>query len=118
MSVEDMKEYARRCAVEPELRARAKAIGFADPDGHIEHGKSLGLEFTMDDAVAFRSQVTGTEEDMAELAEEDLEMVAGGAISATTIVVGLAVGAAAGAGAAVAVGGAAVGVAAAAGGGW
>jgi len=115
MSIEHLKEYAQRCATEPELRARAKAIGFADPDAHIEHGKSLGLEFGMEDALAFRNDMVGADEEMTDLSEEDLEMVAGGAVSTTAIVVGTVVAAG------VAVGGAAVGVgvsATSAGSGW
>jgi len=87
MSVEDLREYARRCAVEPELRARAKAIGFADPDGHIAHGQSLGLAFDMEDAIAFRNEMAETDGEISELSEDDLELVAGGAATATAALV-------------------------------
>jgi len=86
MSMEDLKEYARRCASEPELRARAKAIGFADPDGHIEHGKSLGLEFGMEDAIAFRNESVEADGEIVELGEDDLEQIAGGALTATAAI--------------------------------
>jgi len=56
MSVENLKEYARRCASEPELRARAKEIGVADVDEHMRHAESLGLDWTRNDIAAFRRQ--------------------------------------------------------------
>jgi len=119
MSVEHLKEYARRCATEPELRARAKAIGFADPDAHIEHGKSLGLEFSMEDAITYRNQVVGADMEMAEVGSEELDQIAGGVVSVTSIAVGIAVGAAAGLAGAAAVGGVGIAVGAGiAGSGW
>jgi len=117
MSIEHLKEYARRCATEPELLARAKTIGFADPEAHIEHGESLGLQFDMDDALAFHNEMVGADEEMAELGEEDLEKIAGGAVTATTAVV--AAGIVAGAAVVGVVGGAVAGAAGGvAGGGW
>jgi len=121
MSIENMKEYAHRCATEPELRARAKAIGFADPAAHIEHGKSLGLEFSMEDALAFRNDMVGADEEMVELGEDDLEQIAGGAVSATGVAVGVAGAVAGGVAAGVVVGagvGAGAGAVASGDGGW
>ena len=116
MSVENLKEYARRCATDPELRARAKALGVEDAEGHMREAAALGLDWTMDDMVAFRKEVLD-DESLGELDEEDLEQVAGGVVTASLAVAGavLAVGVAAGSAAAAAVGG---GVAAAGQGGW
>ncbi len=123
MSVENLKEYARRCAAEPELRTKAKEIGMSDAAEHMRHAESLGLDWTLEDMVAFRKEVIDAEGDLEDLSEQDLEQVAGGAVTATGITVAVAVGAVAvGAGTAAVVGAgsaAAVGGAAAAGdGGW
>ncbi len=121
MSVENLKEYASRCAAEPELRAKAKEIGLSDMDEHMRHAKSLGLDWTRSDLAAFQKEVIDSEGGLEDLSEEDLEQVAGGVVSAT---VGMAVAAGVGAAAAgaatvAAVGSAAAGGAAAAGdGGW
>ncbi len=120
MSVENLKEYAIRCAADPELRARAKAIGVEDTEQHMRHAASLGLAWTMNDMVAFGKEVVDAEDDLQDLTEEELEQIAGGICTTTAIVVGaVAAGAVAGgivAGAAgTAVGG---GVSSAAGGGW
>lgn len=121
MSVENLKEYARRCATDPELRAVAKEIGMADMDEHMRHSESLGLDWTWDDMVAFRKEVIDSEEDLADLSEEELEQIAGGLGITTTLAVvtlaavGIGVGAVVGA----AAGGAAAGATASAGqGGW
>lgn len=116
MSLEHLKEYARRCASEPVLRGKARAIGLADIDEHIRHSKSLGLEWTRRDMVNFRDEMIDSADDLADLSEEELEQVAGGAFS-VTIVASLAVGAAVGAGVGAVAGTAAAGGAAAAGGG-
>ena len=124
MSVENLKEYARRCATEPELRARAREIGMADMDEHMRHAESLGLSWDRGDLVAFRKEMIDSEGDLEDLSEEELEEIAGGGISTTAaVVVGVAVGVAGGvvAGAAAgAVVGSAVagGVTAGGGGGW
>jgi len=108
MSLTDLKEYAIRCAVEPELRARAKAIGFANPEAHIRHAESLGLEFDMEDALAFRNEMTGADEEISELSDEEMEQIAGGAVSASAVLAAAAVG---GAGSTAAVGAGAAGAA-------
>ena len=116
MALEHLKEYARRCATEDAVGRRAKAIGLTDIDGHIRHAKSLGLEWTRRDMVNFRNQVIDTDDELAQMSDEELELVAGGVCTTTAVVVGLV---AAGAAAGAAVGGAAaagaVGGAAAAG---
>ena len=120
MSVEHLKEYVRRCATEPELREKAKALGLVDLQKHIAFAESLGLEWSTDDMLAFRKEAVDAMGGIDELSEEELVEVAGGGVTTTAIVVsavsvgvgaGVVVGGAAGA----AVGG---GVAAAAGGGW
>ena len=90
-----------------------------DVEEHRRHAKSLGLDWTPDDLVAFRREVIDSEEDLMDLTEEELERVAGG-IAATTVAVAVGVGAAVGAGVGAAVVGTAAGGAAAGagGGGW
>ena len=120
MSVENLKEYARRCAVDPELRTAAKDIGMGNMDEHIRHAESMGLDWDRSDLVEFQKEVTGTEGGLADLSEEELDQVAGGGVTTTAAVaVGVAAGAAAGAAVGGAVGAAVGGGAAAAGrGGW
>ncbi|MCY4431907.1 MAG: hypothetical protein OXC11_16160 [Rhodospirillales bacterium] len=123
MSLENLKEYARRCAPEPDLRAEAKALGTSDIDGHIRHAGNLGLDWTAQDMVAFRKEVIDAGGDLEDLSEEELEQVAGGAVSTTMAVAAAAIAAlgVAGGVTAGAVAGAAVGATAgsvASGGGW
>ena len=99
MSVENLKEYARRCATEPELRAVARELGASDVDGHVRHAADLGLDWTMTDMIAFRKEVIDAEEGFDGLTEEDMEQIAGGAVTTTAVAVGAAVGAVALAGA-------------------
>lgn len=101
MSIEDLKEYGRRAAEDPELRAKAKEIGLENIEGQIAQAKTLGLEFTAADMEALGNEVAG------ELSEDQLELVAGGAV--TTTVAAVAAGAAV-VGAAAAVVGAAAAV--------
>lgn len=114
MSVENLKEYARRCANEPELREKAKAIGMTDWEEHVRHAESLGLDWTSADVAAFRKELIDADDDFTDLSEEELEQVAGGAFS-TTIAVSVGVGVGVGAGVAAAGATAAAGGAAAAG---
>ena len=118
MSVENLKEYARRCAADPELRAAARDIGMRDMDEHMRHAESLGLSWGRGDLVTFRKEVIDDDEDLVDLTEEELERVAGG-IAAVTVAVAVGVGAAVGAGVTAAAATSAVGGATAAGhGGW
>ncbi len=101
MSVENLKEYARRCTAEPELRAKAKEIGMSDMDEHMRHAESLGLAWTKGDLAAFRKEVIDAEGDLQDLSQEDLEQIAAGVITASAVIavaaivgVGAAVGAA------------------------
>ena len=107
MSIENLKEYARRCATEPELRAKAKALGMGDAEGHMREAAALGLDWTVDDMIAFRKEVLD-DGSLGELSEEDLEQIAGGAVTATAALAGMAVAAAVGG---AVVGGVAVGAA-------
>jgi len=102
MSLEHLREYAYRCANEPELRARAKAIGFADPEAHIQHAESLGLQFSMDEAIAFHNEMVGADGEMTELGEEELAHIAGGVVGDQSVLAAAVVG---GAGSAAAVAG-------------
>ena len=62
MSLENLKEYASRCATDPDLLVAAKSIGITDIEEHMRHAGSLGLDWTKDDLVAFRkrSPTTGS----------------------------------------------------------
>ena len=124
MSLENLKEYARRCATQPEMLEAAREIGIHDVGKHMSHAESLGLEWDKSDWLAFRDEVVDIkdkaqrESDLEDLSEEELELVAGGLFS-VTVVAAVAVGAAVGGGVAAAGSTAATGGAAAAGdGGW
>ena len=124
MSLDNLKEYARRCATQPEMLEAAREIGMHDIEKHMSHAESLGLEWNKGDWLAFRDEVIDIrdnakhESDLEDLSEEELELVAGGLFS-VTVVVAVSVGAAVGGGVAAAGATAATGGAAAAGdGGW
>ena len=118
MSVENLKEYTRRCATDPELLSKAKAFGLTNMEEHMRQAGSLGLAWTMDDMIAFRKEAINAEGDLEDLGEEELEQVAAGAITITAVVVTAVVtGAAVGGAAAGAAVGAGVG-SAGDGGGW
>ena len=87
MSVENLKEYARRCASEPELAAEAKAIGLEDLEGQMRYAGSLGLEWTEDDLAAFRRDVVGAEGELEDIGDEELSTVAGGIMTVTAAIV-------------------------------
>ena len=92
MSVENLKEYARRCAMEPELRASAKKIGLRNMEQHQEKAASLGLDWTMDDMAALRKEL-GADNELEAMEEEDLQQVAGGVVTVTiAVLLGVAVG--------------------------
>jgi len=74
VSIENLKEYTRRCAADPELLEKAKAIGDRNIDGQIAHAVSLGLPWTQADLIDLSKELQ-TE---GELSDEDLEQVAGG----------------------------------------
>ena len=119
MSVENLKEYARRCAGEPELGRQAREIGIENIDEHIRVAADMDLDWSWSDLKAFRNEMIGLEDDVEDLSEEELEQVAGGAFSVTlvtSLVVGTAVGAVVGGAVAGAASGAAAGVAAGKGG--
>ena len=122
MSVENLKEYARRCANDSELRAKAKAIGLTDMDAHMRQSRSLDLDWTQSDMAAFRKEMIDAEGDLDDLSEGELEQIAGGVVSAVAAVVvgtAVAVGVGAGVAAGAAAGSAAGGTSAASGdGGW
>ncbi len=90
MSVEDFKKYGQMIAQDEKVRARAKEIGVGNVDGQISYAKTLGLNWTQQDlAKAVKESGASSKE----LSEEQLEQVAGGAITSTAAAV---VGAAAG----------------------
>ena len=81
MSVENLKEYATRCAQDPGLLAKAKEFGILDMEEHMRQSSILGLDWTMDDMVAFRKEVIDADGEFQDLGEEDLEQIAGGAVT-------------------------------------
>jgi lactobin A/cerein 7B family class IIb bacteriocin len=83
MSVENLKEYARRCAADPFLREKAKALGASNVDGQIGHATLLGLPWARADLDAFRKEMEAD----GELTEEELEQVAGGLVTTTAAAV-------------------------------
>jgi hypothetical protein len=56
-----------------------------DMNGHISHGKSLGLEFSKEDFKALAKEAGLDGEN--ELSEEELKKVAGGYATTTTMIV-------------------------------
>ena len=88
MSVSNLKEYARRCATESELREKARAFGLFNMEEHISLAESLGLDWSMDDMAAFRKEVVEAEGELEDLSEVELQEIAGGAVTTTAIVVG------------------------------
>lgn len=118
MSVSNLREYARRCATESELRETARGFGLDNVGAHMDLAKSIDLEWSMQDMDAFRREMVDAEGELQNLTEEELQEVAGGVCTTTAIVaVGVGVGAAVGGVAGAAVGGAVVGGATAGGGG-
>ena len=109
MSVENLKEYALRCATDPELGAKAKEIGVANIEEQTRLAGTLGLDWTVEDLQAFRKEVADLHGDVDELSEEELAQVAGGIVTGTSAVAAAVVGVAVAAGA-VAGAGAAAGV--------
>ena len=61
MSVSNLKEYARRCASESELRERARTFGLDNVEAHITLAKSMDLDWSMDDMMAFRKEMVNAE---------------------------------------------------------
>ena len=98
MSVENIKEYTRRCFTEPEVLEVARSLAFTDIDGHMRHAASLGLEFSNDDLEALRKEVSGSGGELEDLSLEELEEIAGGGVTTTlAVAVSIGVGVAAGA---------------------
>ena len=77
MSIEDLKEYGRRCQEEAELKAKVQAIGVGMDhfDAHVAHAKSLGLDISVADLEALSAEAGYN----MELSDDALEDVAGGA---------------------------------------
>lgn len=84
MSVADFKKYGQMIEEDQNVRKRAKEIGMNDLDGQIAYAKGLGLEFTVDDMKALADEVGASAD---ELSDEQLEQVAGGAVSITAALV-------------------------------
>jgi predicted ribosomally synthesized peptide with nif11-like leader len=65
-------------STELQNQARSALEGAQDPSGFVQLGKKSGYEFTETDAKAYFDEVLGAQQP-AELSEEELENVAGGA---------------------------------------
>ena len=90
MSVEDFKKFGQLCAEDEAIREKVKQIGIDNVDGWIEYSKNeLGLNFDKADMQALAKEVGPTDE----LTEDQLEQVAGGAVTTTAVVVGALAGA-------------------------
>ena len=72
MSMENLKEYFRKCNADARLVDKAAGIG-QNISGHIELARSLGLEITAEDFEESKRAMNTTE-----LTDEQLEHVAGG----------------------------------------
>jgi predicted ribosomally synthesized peptide with nif11-like leader len=83
MSVQDFKKFGQLIAQDEKVRAKAKEIGVENVDGQIQYAKTLGLEFTKDDLAMAVKEASASSK---ELTEEQLEKVAGGAITSTAAV--------------------------------
>jgi predicted ribosomally synthesized peptide with nif11-like leader len=81
VSVENLKKYGQLCAEQEKVRKKAKEIGLQDVDGQIAYAKTLGLEFSKEDAEALAKEAGLDKKD--ELSEEDLQKVAGGFFTST-----------------------------------
>ena len=79
MSLENVKEYARRCGSDPELRKNARAIGIENIDEHIRVAADMGLDWSWSDLKAFQKELSAAQEGVEDLSEQELEEVAGGA---------------------------------------
>jgi predicted ribosomally synthesized peptide with nif11-like leader len=95
VSVENLKKYGKLCAEDEKVRAKAKEIGLQDFEGQVAYAKSLGLEFSKEDADALAKEAGLDKKD--ELSEEELQKVAGGMFTVTgaAVAVSLAAGSAA-----------------------
>jgi predicted ribosomally synthesized peptide with nif11-like leader len=88
MSVVDLKEYGKRAASDPAVRAKAKEIGLQNIQAQADYAKTLGLNFTPADMKELAKEVAPT----GELSEEQLSSVAGGIVSATAMAAAAVVG--------------------------
>lgn len=57
MSLENIKEQFKKCIEDDALNAKANEIGLDNLEGQIEHGKSLGLIFTLTDIEALTKEM-------------------------------------------------------------
>ena len=90
MSVADLKQYGQMIAEQDEVRQHAKEIGIEHLDEQMAYAKELGLEFNLDDMQVLAEEAGMTED---ELSEEQLEQIAGGAVTTSAaVLVGVLVG--------------------------
>lgn len=80
MSVESFKEFSQRVATDEDVFEKVKEIGQTDIEGIINYADELGYSFSVNDMVETAKEA-GVNVD--ELSEEQLEKVAGGAVTVT-----------------------------------
>lgn len=85
MSVADLKGFSKKCVDDKGLQAKAKEIGLNNVDGLITLGKENGFSFTKDDMLAISKEVEKTHKDA--LNEKQLEAIAGGVVTLTSMAV-------------------------------
>jgi len=90
MSLEELKSFSKKVVEDAELKKKAKEVGMENVDGLIALAKENGFNVSKEDfeKAAKEAQSSG------ELNEEDLEQVAGGAVTAGAVAGGVAAGAA------------------------
>jgi len=79
MSVKDLKEYGKRAASDPAVRAKAKSIGLQNVKAQAEYAKTLGYHFDQSDMADLAKEVVPK----GELSEKELAKIAGGVVSTT-----------------------------------
>jgi predicted ribosomally synthesized peptide with nif11-like leader len=83
VSVKDLKEYGKRAAQDPAVRAKAKSIGLQNVTAQAAYAKTLGYHFDQADmnALATDVQLKG------QLSDRELSQVAGGVVAVTAPIV-------------------------------
>lgn len=90
MSVEEVKAFGQKVMQDEELKSKAKQVGMDNVDGIIALARENGFDVTKEDFEAAAKEVQSSNQ----LNEEDLEQVAGGAVTAGAALAGVSAGAA------------------------
>lgn len=88
MSVESLKAFSKKVVEDEELKKKAKEVGMENVDGLVALAKENGFDVSKQDfeEAAKEAQSSG------ELNEDDLEQVAGGAVTVGAAVAGVTAG--------------------------